>query len=41
LQKRGYQGWISLEAFDFKPGAEKIATESLRYVKGELEKIDA
>lgn len=41
LQKRGYQGWISIEAFDFKPGAEKIASESLRYIKGELEKINA
>ena len=25
---------VSLEAFDFKPGAEKIAAESLRYIKG-------
>lgn len=41
LRRRGYHGWISLEAFDFKPGAEKIASESLRYIKGELEKIDA
>jgi D-psicose/D-tagatose/L-ribulose 3-epimerase len=41
LQRRGYLGWISLEAFDFKPGAEKIASESLRYIKGELEKINA
>ena len=41
LRRRGYHGWISLEAFDFKPGAEKIASESLRYIKGELEKIEA
>ncbi len=41
LRRRGYQGWISLEAFDFKPGAEKIASESLRYIEGELEKLKA
>ena len=39
LAKRGYQGWVSLEAFDFKPGAEKIATDSLRFIEGEIEKI--
>lgn len=41
LRRRGYQGWISLEAFDFKPGAETIASESLRYIEGEIEKINA
>jgi len=41
LQRRGYKGWISLEAFDFKPGAERIASESLRYIEAELEKIKA
>ena len=23
LRRRGYRGWISLEAFDFSPGAEE------------------
>ncbi len=40
LRRRGYGGWISLEAFDFKPGAEKIASDSLRFIEGEIENID-
>ena len=33
LRRRGYQGWISLEAFDFSFGAETIASESLRHLE--------
>jgi sugar phosphate isomerase/epimerase len=33
LARRGYQGWISLEAFDFTPGAERLAEESLRHLE--------
>ena len=40
LKRRGYSGWISLEAFDFKPGAETIAAESLRFIEAELDKIN-
>jgi D-psicose/D-tagatose/L-ribulose 3-epimerase len=36
LRKRGYEGWISLEAFDFTPGAETLATESLRHLEKEI-----
>ncbi|MDQ6760882.1 MAG: sugar phosphate isomerase/epimerase [Acidobacteriota bacterium] len=41
LRHRNYRHWISMEAFDFSPGAEKIATESLRYLEKEIQKIAA
>jgi sugar phosphate isomerase/epimerase len=41
LARRRYQGWVSLEAFDFTPGAETIAGESLRYLKAEIERLAA
>jgi len=33
LKRRGYGGWVSVEAFLFAPGAEKIAHESLQYLQ--------
>lgn len=33
LARRDYAGWISLEVFDFTPGPERIAVESLRHLK--------
>jgi sugar phosphate isomerase/epimerase len=33
LARRGYRGWISLEAFDFTPGPERLANESLRHLE--------
>jgi D-psicose/D-tagatose/L-ribulose 3-epimerase len=38
LERLGYRGWISLEAFDFSFGAEKIARESIDYLNGEMAK---
>lgn len=33
LREVGYDGWLSVEAFDFKPGAEHIARKSIEYLK--------
>ena len=33
LQRRGYDHWVSLEAFDFTPGAERVAADSLRFIE--------
>jgi D-psicose/D-tagatose/L-ribulose 3-epimerase len=39
LRRRGYQGWISLEAFDLETGAERLVTESLRHLENEIAKL--
>jgi sugar phosphate isomerase/epimerase len=39
LRRRNYGGWISLEAFDFATGAERIANESLRHLESEIAKL--
>ena len=33
LREVGYDGWLSVEAFDLKPGAETIAEKSISYLK--------
>lgn len=33
LQEVGYEGWLSVEPFDFSPGPERIARESLAYLE--------
>jgi D-psicose/D-tagatose/L-ribulose 3-epimerase len=39
LRRRGYQHWVSLEAFDFTAGTEKIANDSLRFIEKEIEQL--
>jgi D-psicose/D-tagatose/L-ribulose 3-epimerase len=38
LERLGYKGWVSLEAFDFSFGAERIARESIDYLNAEMAK---
>jgi sugar phosphate isomerase/epimerase len=37
---RAFPGWVSMEVFDFTPGAEKIVNESIAYLRGEISKLD-
>jgi D-psicose/D-tagatose/L-ribulose 3-epimerase len=39
LRRRNYAGWVSLEAFDFAPGATKIASESLAHIQKEISQL--
>uniref|UniRef100_Q01U24 Xylose isomerase domain protein TIM barrel n=1 Tax=Solibacter usitatus (strain Ellin6076) TaxID=234267 RepID=Q01U24_SOLUE len=39
LRGRGYTGWISLEAFDFTPGAEVLANQSLRFLESQIHQL--
>jgi sugar phosphate isomerase/epimerase len=41
LRRRRYPHWVSLEAFDFTPGAETVAAESLRFIEKEVERLAA
>jgi sugar phosphate isomerase/epimerase len=33
LKEKGYRGWVSLEVFDFKLGAERIAREAMEHIR--------
>ena len=41
LDRLGYQGWISLEAFNFDYGADNIARDSINYLKKQEEGVFA
>jgi sugar phosphate isomerase/epimerase len=41
LKKLSYKGWVSVEAFDFTPGAETIARESLRHMQNAAGRLAA
>ena len=40
LKEIGYNKWLSVEVFDFSPGAETIAKKSIEYLKRVMEKIN-
>jgi sugar phosphate isomerase/epimerase len=41
LARRGFTGWLSAEVFDFSPGAEKIAQDSLRHMEAVIARLGA
>ena len=40
LQNVGYDGWVSVEVFDYEPGVEALATESIEYLKKCVAKLN-
>jgi sugar phosphate isomerase/epimerase len=39
LKDTGYDGWVSVEVFDYDPGVESLAKDSIDYLKACVEKL--